>query len=667
MGNFFVTSQKIYYFKKFCQNFWFPSRPNFRSKYEFFFLRRPVDENKKQKHSLYEENKLKNVPIVRSFEKPIKITTKKVPPLKIVDDTIVSAESFRNLQNFPSPPKERDKPPIVLRIFKGTSQLISEPGTKSESSGDECAAVDTYAEDNHPEAAEPILSENPADNAALSSRSLRRRSREKSKSPTPEEPSVPAKVSRRSSEKSKSLSPDPAAALKTRSARRRSPEKSKSPSPEPTITTRSLRRRHVPVEPAVLAAPVPQPHTSPKRALRSTRNTPAPPAPAPGKIVITNLNSNHPSVYINELAAAPSSAPLVVNKKDAKECRSYSGKHKHRKHEKNESTEISKKVEDALADIDSAPEPLAVAEPIEDETDMAAEPIRSTDTSLDSDRAELLHLLEDDEEENGATEASDHRKATVAEMSEKPDSVATPVQEEISPTIISSDSSELKIKIKISDLRKPSIETKTKEEEIIPTTLASDSADSGISVEACSAGSADWSSKTDSEPKDGQDEAKDVDDRLTDAATNSDSERCELGGEPSSSVLPAAIINKKGSIFKHRSTNDGNKKRLALYKHKWTDDKDGTQTNEEDKNAPATLDTAKALDSIFDGDIDDMPLTKFIRQPSENKFDFDDAPPVMGVKCSKKNKDVSQIWIKVSFTLANRSLRVTLCTMYSPV
>lgn len=37
------------------------------------------------------------------------------------------------------------------------------------------------------------------------------------------------------------------------------------------------------------------------------------------------------------------------------------------------------------------------------------------------------------------------------------------------------------------------------------------------------------------------------------------------------------ISKKKGSIFKSRAlVTDGTKKRRALYKHKWSDDKDGT-------------------------------------------------------------------------------------------
>lgn len=275
--------------------------------------------------------------------------------MKVSENSISVSEGLHNLENMPSPPKERDKPPIVLRIFKGTSQLISETGSKSDLDEGlrENVEIDSHLEDNH-----------------LNSQ---------------------------------------------------------------------------------ISEPVP------KRILRSTKNM-----MPPGKIVITNLNSDHPSVYINDVSSSPVPSLTSPSRKEVKE----------------------------------------------------------------------------------------HDTKTV------------------------------------------------------------------------------------------------VDDRLTivtETNSNSDTEIKNESTVGSVISLPPTTTNKKGSIFKHRSSNDGNKKRLALYKHKWVDEKDGANNPDEEKSSQTTLSKTQALDSILDADVDDMPLTKFIRQPSENTFDFDEPVPITGVKCSKKNKDVSKI------------------------
>lgn len=672
------------------------------SEFCFSLAYRSVDENKKHKNSASEENKPKNAPVIRTFEKPLKVNSKRVAPLKIAEEPSDVISDFNNLQNLPSPPKERDKPPIVLRIFKGTSQLISETaGPKSSDlpedgdSAPDCADLELRLADNPTNAASGAAtpSEVRGDEAATTAepafctRSSRRRTPEKSKSPTPEPPPVvPLKISRRHVEKVKSPSPEAPpepSARATRSLRRRSPEKVKSPEPsEPVRTTRSLRRRGAAA--ATPAQPVPEPapsvppvaatspQTSPKRTLRSQKNMAPPP---PSKIVITNLKSDHPSVYINDSTTQPLVALPSPSRKEAKETRSYSNRHKHKHANRHENSGVKneaelEKVEQILADLSNSDGTSTVAIDVPPEStptkgakgsptaDLSKS---SADSSLDSDRAELLQLLEDDDDEDSAPLSSlataDSTKSSI--LPEVAQTKEEPTVGDSQPTVVNSES-ELKIKIKISDLRKSSAEaTLVKEEakeEPAETSAAPaapvDLIDSGICMASdsqVSCGSATETTETgykSPEPESQTlDLSKECEERLSGlsdvAAVNSDSETKSEGAGGSGSAIPAAAaINKKGSIFKHRASSNGNKKR-ALYKHKWVDDKDGAQNVDDDKNSPPVVDTKKALDSVFDVDMDDMPLTKFIRKPSESSFDFDEPGPVTGVKCAKKNKDVS--------------------------
>lgn len=524
--------------------------------------------------------------MARNVEKSQKISTKKITSPKVIDEDISTADDYNKFQTPLSPPKERDKPPIVLRIFKGTSQIITDPGSKEDAREEEgfeetepCPVVE-----------ETKKSPSQSPKLTISTKSLRRKSSE-SRSPSPEP--VPPKH-RRNSEKS--VSPEEPTRVK-----RRSPDKS--PSPEPTITTRSLRRRGAPES-------VPQPpqtspkrvQTSPKRVLRSTRNT----AVTTGKIVIANLNSDHPTVYnVPEDGAAAPALPLASPKrKDSKECRSYSNKHKHKKAEPIPKTEDPKKVEveELLADLGDTPE----HQPME----TGDEPV-----PIDPGRQELLQLLEDDEEDAA------HNDVSMLEPDQPADLKITPEPEEI-PVI--NPEPELKIKIKMSEIVKP-VEPEHLEEPEPVQPIASDSVDSGICVKS-----------EENTPDDDKSQTLELYDSK-DSFGFSDNSDFEIKNDSGASAMPA--VNKKGSIFKHRGSSDGNKKRLALYKHKWADDKDAANNAEEDKNS--AVNKNKVLDSFLDSELEEMPLTKFIRQSNSDNFDFDDAGPVTGVKCPKKNKDVS--------------------------
>ncbi|KAJ9576552.1 hypothetical protein L9F63_025555 [Diploptera punctata] len=78
---------------------------------------------------------------------------------------------------------------------------------------------------------------------------------------------------------------------------------------------------------------------------------------------------------------------------------------------------------------------------------------------------------------------------------------------------------------------------------------------------------------------------------------------------------------KKGSIFKSRSLlSDASKKRLALYKHKWADDKDGTGGGSQTETAASSA-------------------SKHSSQPSGANTDVDDdAEAITSIKCNRKVK-----------------------------
>lgn len=111
----------------------------------------------------------------------------------------------------------------------------------------------------------------------------------------------------------------------------------------------------------------------------------------------------------------------------------------------------------------------------------------------------------------------------------------------------------------------------------------------------------------------------------------------EIPEKPPETAPPVKLIisKKKGSIFKSRSmVSDGGKKRHALYKHKWCDDKDTTAT----KTGDGAETNKSSGSSSYDFDFKDDPLVRVTRS-STNKSD-DEA--VTGVKCTKNDKGVRQ-------------------------
>lgn len=112
----------------------------------------------------------------------------------------------------------------------------------------------------------------------------------------------------------------------------------------------------------------------------------------------------------------------------------------------------------------------------------------------------------------------------------------------------------------------------------------------------------------------------------------------EIPEKPPETAPPVKLIisKKKGSIFKSRSmVSDGGRKRLALYKHKWCDDKD-TSTS---KSGDASETNKTNSSSSYDFDFKDDPLVRVTRSSAHKEDDEE----VMGVKCSKNDKGVRRL------------------------
>ncbi|RZF43463.1 hypothetical protein LSTR_LSTR001724 [Laodelphax striatellus] len=97
---------------------------------------------------------------------------------------------------------------------------------------------------------------------------------------------------------------------------------------------------------------------------------------------------------------------------------------------------------------------------------------------------------------------------------------------------------------------------------------------------------------------------------------------------------PVKVPPKKGSIFKSRGVMGGNKKRLALYKHKWCDDKEaGSQGG----NTPEKGEEQLIIDQGTSSTGDDV-LTRVTMYPDDDPDLEDNVEAVTSVKCSKNTK-----------------------------
>ncbi|XP_034243848.1 wings apart-like protein homolog 1 isoform X2 [Thrips palmi] len=124
-------------------------------------------------------------------------------------------------------------------------------------------------------------------------------------------------------------------------------------------------------------------------------------------------------------------------------------------------------------------------------------------------------------------------------------------------------------------------------------------------------------------------------------------------GEPSAnhevsdsieSYSSAVVVpRKKGSIFKSRAHGtDENKKRLALYKHKWSDNQEGAPgasqpgSNVEQAETNASASLAKPSTSAYN--VDDEFGPDELTRVTEQKVEDESVEPVTTVKCAKNAK-----------------------------
>ncbi|PSN37094.1 hypothetical protein C0J52_21175 [Blattella germanica] len=105
---------------------------------------------------------------------------------------------------------------------------------------------------------------------------------------------------------------------------------------------------------------------------------------------------------------------------------------------------------------------------------------------------------------------------------------------------------------------------------------------------------------------------------------------------------PAA---KKGSIFKSRSLlSDGSKKRLALYKHKWVDDKDGAGSSSQTEAGISSSTHASqpsggiSTYSDLEEEFEPAKLTRVVTWPTASTEQDDDVEAITSVKCNRKAK-----------------------------
>lgn len=143
----------------------------------------------------------------------------------------------------------------------------------------------------------------------------------------------------------------------------------------------------------------------------------------------------------------------------------------------------------------------------------------------------------------------------------------------------------------------------------------------------------DWSTDSDSNSTSA--------DKTTEQHTDETSADHKGGGgeeeeeKPQDTTPPVKLIisKKKGSIFKSRSmVSDGGKKRHALYKHKWCDDKDSTAL----KSGEIAEASKPDASSSYDFDFKDDPLVRVTRSSVQRG----DEEAVTGVKCTRNDKGV---------------------------
>ncbi|KAJ1521007.1 hypothetical protein ONE63_002720 [Megalurothrips usitatus] len=141
-------------------------------------------------------------------------------------------------------------------------------------------------------------------------------------------------------------------------------------------------------------------------------------------------------------------------------------------------------------------------------------------------------------------------------------------------------------------------------------------------------------SRNSSTNDEGNAEVLDVYSGSTDQCLTSNADAPDTAESYSSAVV---VPRKKGSIFKSRAHGtDDNKKRLALYKHKWSDNLDGTAgTSQQGSNAAAASSIKPSTNAYsLDDEFGTEELTRVTKESKEDEL----AEAVTSVKCAKNSK-----------------------------
>nr|CAD7260925.1 unnamed protein product [Timema shepardi] len=112
--------------------------------------------------------------------------------------------------------------------------------------------------------------------------------------------------------------------------------------------------------------------------------------------------------------------------------------------------------------------------------------------------------------------------------------------------------------------------------------------------------------------------------------------------ESGSSERAGSPFQKKGSIFKSRSLlSNGSRKRLALYKHKWSDDKEGGSKAGGNTSPSSTIpsqQTSSTTYSDFEEEFEPDKLTRVTSRPAADSDPLDEQESITSVKCPRKAK-----------------------------
>uniref|UniRef100_A0A8D8L725 Protein wings apart-like n=1 Tax=Cacopsylla melanoneura TaxID=428564 RepID=A0A8D8L725_9HEMI len=258
--------------------------------------------------------------------------------------------------------------------------------------------------------------------------------------------------------------------------------------------------------------------------------------------------------------------------------------------------------------------------------------------SVDKDRECLLKVLESDDDED---EEDQDQETTPSESENATSELSDPPQEQTAETVPDIPSQE-----------EPPPEPKVPPLSLkIPPLIISKNFKHVAEAEWCSDSDGSDSAQGPPEP-DVETESVSNSQEVPTSTTSSQPEsmvsEVELGSSQSFSQEPVnsqesvsstkSYQSRKGSIFKSRAASGGQtKKRLALYKHKWVDEKQDPLAGNKDKLDPKAGAGHETVETVDEAIVND--LKRVTRQTgSMDKFDEEEEEDVTGVTCPKKAK-----------------------------